>query len=206
MARGKHPGNQDWIDLARGLESGAHLLDQLDADTRHRVQRFAQFHEFAKQESANRPPEPLLRKVQALASRLPAVKPGRFRTILAALTFNSAAQPALAGVRSVEMGVRQLVFEAGGFDILLRAEPAAVQGACVIVGQVLDRERTKQSPGRLPVRLLRGKNEVAATTTNEAGEFHFEDVDLSGMVLEVLMETKGISLQVPLGTMLEDGQ
>jgi hypothetical protein len=204
MARGKKPDDNKWIDLARGLDAGtAHSKDELDPDTRSRVKRFERFHEFAQAESANRPPEPLLRRAQELASRLPAAKPGRIRTILAALTFDSAAQPALAGIRSIEMGVRQMVYEAGGFDIHLRSEPAAVQGALVLVGQVLDPTQSEPPLRQLPVRLLLGKSEVAATVTNDLGEFQLEHPDLSGTVLEVLLEARGLSLQVPLAGLLE---
>lgn len=204
MARGKKPDNNDWIDLARGLDAGkAHAKDQLDADTRSRVKRFEWFHKFAQTESANRPPEALLQRAQALASRLPAAKPGRIRTILAALAFDSAAQPALAGVRSIEMGVRQMVYEAGGFDIHLRSEPAAVQRALVLVGQVLDPTQSEPPLRQLPVRLLRGKSEIAATVTNELGEFQLECPEMSNAVLEVLLEARGLSLHVPLAGLLE---
>lgn len=203
MARGKKPDNNDWIDLARGLDAGtAHAKDPLDPDTRNRVKRFERFHSFAQAENANRPPEALLQRVQALASRLPAAKPGRIRTILSTLTFDSAAQPALAGVRSIEMGVRQMVYEAGGFDIHLRAEPAAVQGALVLVGQVLDPSQSEPPLRQLPVRLLRGKSEMAATVTNELGEFQLECPEMSNAVLEVLLESKELSLQVPLAGLM----
>lgn len=205
MARGKKPDDNKWIDLARGLDAGpAHTTDQLDAHTRSRVARFERFFEFAQAERANRPPEALLQKAQALASRLPAAKPGRIKTVLAALVFDSAAQPALAGIRSIEMGVRQMVYEAGGFDIHLRSEPAAVQGAAVLVGQVLDPTQSEPSLRQLPVRLVRGKSEVAATVTNDLGEFQLEHPDLPGTVLEVLLEAKGLSLQVPLAGLLEE--
>lgn len=204
MARGKKPDDNKWIDLARGLDAGAaHSKDQLDPGIRSRVKRFERFREFAQAESANRPPEPLLQRARALASRLPSAKPGRIKTLLAALTFDSAAQPALAGVRSIEMGVRQLLYEAGGLDIHLRSEPAAAQGAVVLVGQVLDPAQSEPPLRQLPVRLLRGKTEVLATVTNDLGEFQLEHLDLSGTVLEVLVEARGVSLQVPLAGLLE---
>lgn len=204
MARGKKPDNNKWIDLARGLDAGtAQAKDQLVPGARTRVMRFARFHEFAQAERANRPPEALLQKAQALASRLPTPKPGRIKTILAALTFDSAAQPALAGLRSIEMGVRQMVYEAGGFDIHLRSEPAAGPGALVLVGQVLDPAQSEPPLRQLPVRLLHGKSEVAATVTNDLGEFQLEHPDLPDTVLEVLLEARGLSLQVPLAGLLE---
>jgi len=101
------------------------------------------------------------------------------------------------------MGVRQLVYEAGGFDIHLRSEPAAAQGAVVLVGQVLDPAQSEPPLRQLPVRLLRGKTEVLATVTNDLGEFQLEHLDLSGTVLEVLLEARGLSLQVPLAGLLE---
>jgi hypothetical protein len=203
MTRGKKPEPDAWIDLARGLESGGTLAEEhLDARTAGRMKRLARFHEFARQENANRPPESLLQKVRALAAYLPSPARSQWKMLIASLIFDSAAQPELADVRSTEAGARQLIFTAAGFDIHLRIEHSLRPAEIILVGQVLDRTRPGLPLEPLPVRLLSGEAQAAASVTNEMGEFHFEHPASPDLALEVLLSSRTSVVRVPIAALL----
>jgi hypothetical protein len=89
------------------------------------------------------------------------------------LLFDSSLQPVTAGVRG-SVSARQFLYETDDHYIDLRLEPRAGSDRACVVGQVLNRTRSDRAARELPVRLLGGKLSLAATTTNQFGEFQIE--------------------------------
>jgi hypothetical protein len=105
------------------------------------------------------------------------------RTILAAIVFDSCAQPALAGVRGSSNPVpRQLVMRAEEFDIHVKVwgDPDKKQ----ILGQLLPRSgRNFMRAARF--HLFADGQKFASTTPDETGEFEFKEVPAGDLSLQI---------------------
>jgi hypothetical protein len=102
--------------------------------------------------------------------------PGLFQRFLAALSFDSRAQPVTAGLRSAadEGQQRQLIFATETAEIALTIHPSLPDKKFHIAGQVFP---LADSPGTsFSIQLLRDASEVALTATDELGEFAFADI------------------------------
>lgn len=103
-------------------------------------------------------------------------QPGRLKRFAATLSFGGASQPA-AGVRSAAAGESQgqLVYTTEAADIALNFRRRSNNGKLDLDGQVFP--NGDERPEAFDVQILRGTEEVAATATDELGEFAFEGVE-----------------------------
>ncbi|MDQ4076499.1 MAG: hypothetical protein M3220_09670 [Chloroflexota bacterium] len=127
--------------------------------------------------------------------------PGFLQRLIAVLSFDSNARWATAGARSATtQGLeRQLIFTAGSVEIALNLQPRQGNQQVDLAGQVF----TGSTEGIpiLSVQLLREREEVSITTTDEIGEFDFEGISpgeyemiVSGDQMEIVLAP--LSLQV----------
>jgi hypothetical protein len=100
----------------------------------------------------------------------------RLGRAVAALIFDSFAQPAIAGVRSTETASRQLLYQAGDYSIDLQVAIASEHNASVIAQILRENQPRFESVAGLSIELVRGGRPTAATATNEMGEFTINDV------------------------------
>lgn len=132
----------------------------------------------ASDDSIEPPPWVLKRAVKLFGS-----KPARPRVIerigsvVASLVFDSLARPALAGVRSTETANRQLLYLAGDYSIDLQIASSG-ETRLDLIGQVLrDEGMAFESVAGLSLQLMSGDETIAATVTNEMGEFSISQID-----------------------------
>jgi hypothetical protein len=124
-------------------------------------------------------------------------EPGIFRHLVASLTLDTRAGPALAGLRSggaVEGAQRQLVYSAEAVDLALdvRKRPG---GLLDLGGQVLP---ANIAPEEFSVQLLRGGREFGIAAADEVGEFFFGT--LTPGTYEIILSTGELEVTVgPVG-------
>ena len=175
----RHFALEDWVDLAReslpAEQKSAMLRHAADCSRCVRTLRVWQrVAAIGSSEAAFAPPEELVRAAKSAYLRHlhpPAPAP---RSLLAQLVFDSFRAPAAAGVRTLDLCSRQLLFEADDLAIDLRIETAGGSPRSSLMGQLLHHSRQTETLGELPVALMLGKHSVAHTTTNPFGEFLFE--------------------------------
>jgi uncharacterized protein YbaR (Trm112 family) len=100
---------------------------------------------------------------------------------IAKLVFDSFRQPLPAGIRTVGLRARQLLYQAGRFRVDLRLD--AGPDGTFLVGQVMDSTRPDQRVADVPVTLLRSATNVSKTVTNMLGEFQSELEDPNKLCL-----------------------
>jgi hypothetical protein len=104
--------------------------------------------------------------------------PAFFQRLLAALTFDSRAQPATAGLRSVqradETQSRQLIYTADAAEIALSIRPTLPDQSFIVTGQIFP---TGDIPAHaFSIQLLRDVREVGLAAADELGEFAFPNM------------------------------
>ena len=126
------------------------------------------------------------------------------RTLMAKLTFDSAAQLQPAGIRGHRASSRQLLFEAGDYSIDLRLDRERESMKVILVGQVACQKDPLLQLARLPVFVMDGKKIVSETASNQFGEFSVEFVPRRNLRLCVQVTQAGFQLEVPLKRTLEE--
>lgn len=99
--------------------------------------------------------------------------PGLFQHLLAALTFDSRARPATAGLRSVadEAQQRQLIFTTEAAEVALTIQPTLPDKNITITGQIFP---LGDAPAQVfSIQLLSDAREVGLVAADELGEFTF---------------------------------
>lgn len=99
---------------------------------------------------------------------------GKVRKIIASLIFDNFDEPMLAGVRRVGAPARQLLFRAGDVDIDVKIESTDANDRISLVGQVLSND--EKFFDNTPVKLESHGMVRYKTTTNQVGEFVFDEV------------------------------
>lgn len=179
-------------DMAAQLEAGDAAALRLTA-TLNRVQ------DLARKEREVVIPEHALRRVLALGSlRRAPQQPSLLQTLCLALTFDSAAGPALAGTRDMQSAQRQLVFEQDDFSIDLSIE-AGSRGSARVVGQALRAGEQVEPLTEIPVMVVRENQVVETLQTNEFGEFQTPSLDVGDLSLRFVIDD-GLCLEVPLAS------
>jgi hypothetical protein len=115
--------------------------------------------------------------------RPPEKRESMFRSVLAAITFDSLLQPAMAGVRgTASSAARQLVMRAEEFDIHIKiwGERDHKQ----MLGQLLPR-KGQDFLGTARFHLLRNGEKLESTTTDDMGEFLFRDIPEGELSLQI---------------------
>jgi hypothetical protein len=140
-------------DLAKALKESRRLLDAPDAVLQRAIQLF---------DAQARP--------VATAEPAAASAPGRWRRLVASLSFDSATlSPTTLGLRATTSKTRQLLYAADGRDVDLRVETSVDGLSFVISGQVL-------GPDEAGVTELRCAEEAYIATWNDLCEFRFGPV------------------------------
>ena len=173
----KHFSEQVWADFVRGTGSTAeaaaieaHLSGCAECvgilNTWKEVKSIAAF------ESIYAPPETAVRMARL---ELSALWPEDLKAITAKLTFDTFAQPLLAGVRSMTATPRQVVYEADGLTVDLRFDQQPGSKEVHLIGQVLDKRLPRASSADAVVTLWTANGlPIAEVSTNSFGEFHLE--------------------------------
>jgi hypothetical protein len=175
----EHFSEQAWTDLIRGIntavrkEMDSHLAHGCTDCVASRV-TWNRVQAIALRETSYAPPESIVRMVKLLFAENPSVQ--QSQPILASLTFDTFATPALAGVRSAaSAAARQMVYEADGLAIDLRFDASPVSKLLNLTGQVLDKQLPRTPLERSEVILWTHHGQpLAETKANAFGEFNLE--------------------------------
>lgn len=95
------------------------------------------------------------------------------------LLYDSYAQPATPGTRSVGMCVRQLLYRAEPYQIDLQIEAGPNRNRLIVTGQLIDVSHPDIVDAGVQVTLSDARGNIVSTVTNQFGEFRAE-VNLSG--------------------------
>jgi hypothetical protein len=191
----------DWIQGRLSEEEARAVQEQLataDEETREEVELLRTFIE-ASDSIVLAKPSPDVR--ETLARRFEAHargwrQPSLLRRLVANLTFDSGLQPADAGTRAAgnQEAERQFSYSTDVAEIVLEVLPRPGSRGLDLSGQVFP--GIGEATGPLTVHLLRDAKEVGITSTDDLGEFVFEDVPpgvyelvLSGEGVEILIST-----------------
>lgn len=173
----------DWVEgrlSGEEAENVAQRVANAGEETRARVEWLRAFARASGETQLSAPP----REVRELLSRrfvsraranAEEREPGLLRRVVAALSFDSGLQAA-AGVRSADVqgAGRQLVYSTGGADIAIDLHERPQDKRLDLDCQVLIGEG--EGTPSFDVRLLRDGGEIAATTSDDVGDFTFEAI------------------------------
>ena len=202
----EHFSQQAFADLVRGIDAPVHaeLRSHLANQCPQCVETFkmwSRLQAIAAHESAYDAPADSVRmaKLEFAARAQDEVE------ITAQMVFDSALQPALAGVRSAGMAAaRQMVYEAEGLMVDLRFDHRPGSKCISLIGQVLDRKGVRGSLAHAPVMLWTEKGLVVTETkTNGFGEFQLEFEALERMRLSI-QSFGGNVIRIPLASLSLD--
>lgn len=115
--------------------------------------------------------------------------------LTAKLWFDSFAEAAPKGVRTAQVGTRQLSYRVGELRVDLSIEDLPKEKTLTITGQIHGQPQRRQD---LPVRLLTGDRVLANTTTSEFGEFVLSVLPKRRMQLSIAGPGEGIEILIPL--------
>lgn len=101
------------------------------------------------------------------------------------LLFDSYAQPAGDGIRNSVTAARQLLFRIGAIFVDVELGRRADSNSTSLVGQLLDSSNPGRPPAGVVVALVDGGRRIAASTTNDCGEFRFEFAPRENLRLSV---------------------
>jgi len=175
----EHFSEQPWIDFVRGVsavEVSRDIRTHLDASClkcETTLDVWSRVRQLATDEAAFTPPENLVRLVKlGFAGRTAAQQPRKWT--LANLVFDSLAQPLLAGMRSGELNMWQVIYEAEGLTVDLSFGRRSKAKRVHLVGQVLDKREVRPWHN-VTIDLTTEKDQVLGTTVaNASGEFQME--------------------------------
>ena len=100
------------------------------------------------------------------------------------LLYDSCAQRAAAGTRSIGMRVRQMLYRAEAYQIDIQVEAQPDRNRLIVTGQLIDVGHPDLLDAGIQVILSDGRGNTVNTVTNQFGEFRGEvilsgDLDLS---------------------------
>jgi len=144
----------------------------------------------AQDDSADPPPWVVQRAIDLFAQHGPSPMPSLLSRIVAALVFDSAAQPGLVGVRSLGVATRKCLYRWEGYDIDLSFEPANGSDRVTVTGQILGPSETFRDVSGVSVQLRKGEEVIAETATNHLGEFTFERIAVGVYELKMTLQGK----------------
>lgn len=171
----------DWLE-GRLSEEEARKVEEMaivDESVRAEAEWLRAFVRVSDETTLEKPPpevrQNLSRRFAAYAGQKS--RAGFLQRILATLTFDSNAQPAMAGFRSAggSGASRQLVYDAEVAEIALNVRGRPNNGHVDVYGQVFP--DVDENPDAFSVQLLKGADEVGLTSADELGEFIFEGVE-----------------------------
>jgi hypothetical protein len=202
----KHYSSEEWADFAR---------DVGDADQKAGMQRhlhsgcvkckeelglWQRVHATAKRPASFEVPDSLLRTVKGAFS---IYGPASATPTIAKLLFDSFRSPLPVGVRAASVAPRQLLYGAGDHRIDLRFEPEVGSEKRSLIGQILNSTSAAGDVDALPVVLMRGRQIIGGSSTNEFGEFHLDGTFGSGLELRIRLP-HGKEVFIPLIELVEE--
>jgi hypothetical protein len=99
-------------------------------------------------------------------------------------------QPAMEGVRGAGPAASHFLFREGTLLLDMHLQPRAASDLVSMVGQVMDSTRPDRPFENQPVALVRDRDALASTRTNEFGEFHLEFKPDEDLLLTIELEDK----------------
>ena len=171
----------DWLEGRLPTDQAqavAERLETADAATQADLEWLRLFMQ-ARQSVQLTSPPPQVRQTlnQSFAEYVQARQPpGLFQRLLATLTFDSGAQAATAGLRSVadEGPQRQLVYATEAAEVALTIQAALPNKNFIVTGQVFP---TADIPAHsFSIQLLRDIQEIGLASADELGEFTFANL------------------------------
>lgn len=204
----KHFTTEEWIDFANEAVGGSrrnemekHLTGGC-ARCKKTASLWQKVRQTAKSAAECQPPENAVRIAKAgFSSVWPEGKPAKALGLVEVL-FDSFLQPLVAGARSADSGMRQMLYRAEPYQVDLQIEAKAGASKLVVTGQLLDL-RNPDAPGRdVPIIISNLRGHVVQTMTNEFGEFREEIRSSSDLELKLFGENDRaviISLRDALG-------
>ena len=121
--------------------------------------------------------QPPPQKVRAVKSAFTVTGPAAGRRDsggLIQLLFDSFSQPAVAGIRSAAMRIRQMLYRADPYQIDFQIELEPEQNHIIVTGQLVDLSHPEMVGRDLEVTISDGRESVVNTITNQFGEFRGE--------------------------------
>jgi len=175
----------EWIDFVNHLAPDDRRKERNQSRARDRKdhrETEALWNKVAEAAAAEPNYQPPPQKVRAVKSAFTVTGPaaGRRETGgLIQLLFDSFSQPALAGIRSGSMRIRQMLYRADPYQIDFQIELEPEQNRIIVTGQLVDLSHPEMVGRDLEVTISDGLESVVKTITNQFGEFRGE-VDNSG--------------------------
>jgi hypothetical protein len=180
----------DWLDGRAPLDT-----EQLETADHADMNWLQSFHQLSQQVSLDVPPTAVRQNLRHQFAQYAQAKqkPTLFQRLVAVLSFDSFAQPTVAGVRAAASGdTRQLVYNTRAADIAINTQRQNEQ--VNLAGQVF---LLRELPDPiLSVQLWRDRNAIGLTTTNDLGEFAFQD--LAPGSFEVIISGDTFEIIIPL--------
>jgi anti-sigma factor RsiW len=185
------------VELAKGRLSAqertaaqAHLAMCTQCSTQYA--RMARVVAVTREDATEEVPTHVLARAQRLMRQRNAMQPApptlRER-VVAALQWDSRLTPRAVGVRAGASTTRQIMFNAGAYDIDVRIKPSGARYA--VAGQILG------AVGAGSVE-LRGAT-TAQTTLNELGEWTFPPVAAGAYTLVLTLDERDITVDLDIG-------
>jgi hypothetical protein len=174
----KHYAIEQWVDFANKLVSQAqntamssHLKDCPKCSAMAAI--WTKVSQTASRQTPLDVPESALQHVRNAFKVLIQPKKGRLFEV-PRLVFDSAWQPAVAGIRAAAAAPRQVLYQVGRVVVDMRMELHADSARLWLEGQVMNAELKGKGMEFVAVQLVSGQEQLAITTTNRFGEFQVE--------------------------------
>jgi len=198
----RHFSMEQWIDFARnavGPRERAQMESHLSEGCKQcskTLGLWERVSEVARRESTYAPPDSVVGTVKGTFGIHGPRKAGRVGRAIASLLFDSAATPAVAGVRSTAAAERHLLYGVSNYRIDVRIEAQPNSDKVALVGQILNSMAPAESVGEVPVRLCRGRKVLVESITSPFGEFDVECDQGKGLQLRVQLPREELCLPV----------
>jgi hypothetical protein len=144
--------------------------------------------ELATREPEYLPPPSAVRCAKALYRVQPPAREPNWTMQVARLILPSWQEPLMQGVRGGAIPMHHLLYQRGTTLLDMRLEPRAERGLVTMTGQITDPAKSDAAFGRRPVVVLKGREEMARTETNQFGEFQLEFRPGEDLILVVDLE------------------
>jgi hypothetical protein len=196
----------DWVDLvhqkvlpAREALMKEHL-ERACVECQQAMEFWKRVQAIGMNEALRTPPADVVAAAKASFKAPMERTPWSAMSAFAELVFDSALQPAMAGVRSGAAGARRMLYRSGRHSVDLSIERSA-DAKMMLIGQVLDSSApTPEMPG-VQVRLSQKEKVLSITETSKTGVFWLQcesDDDLE-IALSLEHEKRDLVLMVSPG-------
>ena len=176
----KHYSSEEWVDFANGAVSPLQKQDMqnhLGSGCKHCNELatvWQKVQKAAAQEIRFQPPADIVRLAKAEFANSGYLKEQGLLMTLAELVFDSARNPALAGVRSLGAQSRQVLFHSNPFQIEVKIESKVGEPRLSVTGQLMDVSKPDSIGKGVSMTLSNRRGQTIQMTTNDFGEFQAE--------------------------------